>query len=204
VPCDYGLVDGWIVRGGDRLIALGELQLVGRHNAANAMAALALCEAIGIPAGSVLPALAVSGVLPIASSGSPKSMASATSTTRKAPTSAPRWRPAGPGSPVAIILGGDGKGQDFSPLKPASTQHARAVALIGRDAPAIAAVLEGCQVPLRIAPTWRKRCAGALPRRERRRRAALAGLRQHGHVSQLRASRRSFVDAVRRIEREAA
>jgi UDP-N-acetylmuramoylalanine--D-glutamate ligase len=42
---------------------------------------------------------------------------------------------------VVVILGGDGKGQDFSPLAPAVAQHARAVALIGRDAPAIEAAL---------------------------------------------------------------
>jgi UDP-N-acetylmuramoylalanine--D-glutamate ligase len=42
---------------------------------------------------------------------------------------------------VVVILGGDGKGQDFSPLAPAVAQHARAVALIGRDARVIEAAL---------------------------------------------------------------
>jgi UDP-N-acetylmuramoylalanine--D-glutamate ligase len=42
---------------------------------------------------------------------------------------------------VVVILGGDGKGQDFTPLAPAVALHARAVALIGRDAPAIEAAL---------------------------------------------------------------
>ena len=45
----------------------------------------------------------------------------------------------GMGRKVAIVLGGDGKGQDFSPLKPALEKHGRAVALIGRDGPQIAA-----------------------------------------------------------------
>jgi UDP-N-acetylmuramoylalanine--D-glutamate ligase len=42
---------------------------------------------------------------------------------------------------LVLILGGDGKGQDFSPLREPLARHARAVALIGRDAPAIASVL---------------------------------------------------------------
>jgi UDP-N-acetylmuramoylalanine--D-glutamate ligase len=46
-------------------------------------------------------------------------------------------------SPVVLIAGGDGKGADFSPLKAAVAQHARAVVLIGRDAPLIEAALAG-------------------------------------------------------------
>jgi UDP-N-acetylmuramoylalanine--D-glutamate ligase len=51
-------------------------------------------------------------------------------------------------APVILIAGGDGKGQDFSPLAPAVTARARAVVLIGRDADRIEAVLAGCGVPL--------------------------------------------------------
>ena len=47
---------------------------------------------------------------------------------------------------AVVILGGDGKGQDFSPLKAAVEANARAVVLIGRDAPAIAAAIEGSGV----------------------------------------------------------
>ena len=47
----------------------------------------------------------------------------------------------GMGRRVAIVLGGDGKGQDFAPLKPALEKHGRAVALIGRDAAAIGMAL---------------------------------------------------------------
>ena len=47
-----------------------------------------------------------------------------------------------------VILGGDGKGQDFSPLKEAVAQHARAVVLIGRDAPLIEKALQGCGKPV--------------------------------------------------------
>ena len=49
---------------------------------------------------------------------------------------------------VVLIAGGDGKGQDFSPLKDAFARYARAVVLIGRDADTIAQAVEGCAVPL--------------------------------------------------------
>ena len=49
---------------------------------------------------------------------------------------------------VVIILGGEGKGQDFSPLAAPVSRHARAVVLIGRDAPLIHAALQDCRVPL--------------------------------------------------------
>ena len=45
-----------------------------------------------------------------------------------------------------MIAGGEGKGQDFTPLNPVVAQHARAVVLIGRDAPLIGAALNGCGV----------------------------------------------------------
>ncbi len=47
-----------------------------------------------------------------------------------------------------VILGGDGKGQDFSPLKAAVAHHARGVVLIGRDGPKIRDALDGCGVPI--------------------------------------------------------
>jgi UDP-N-acetylmuramoylalanine--D-glutamate ligase len=49
---------------------------------------------------------------------------------------------------LAVILGGDGKGQDFTPLAGPVARHARAVALIGRDAGAIEAVLASAGVPM--------------------------------------------------------
>jgi UDP-N-acetylmuramoylalanine--D-glutamate ligase len=49
---------------------------------------------------------------------------------------------------VVVILGGEGKDQDFSPLRAAVEANARAVILIGRDAPLIRAVLNGSAVPI--------------------------------------------------------
>jgi UDP-N-acetylmuramoylalanine--D-glutamate ligase len=59
----------------------------------------------------------------------------------------------GMGRKVVVILGGDGKGQDFSPLKRAVAENARAAILIGRDGPLIGKVLEDCGVPVVPADT---------------------------------------------------
>jgi UDP-N-acetylmuramoylalanine--D-glutamate ligase len=49
---------------------------------------------------------------------------------------------------LVVILGGDGKGQDFAPLLNPVRHHARAVVLIGRDAPALRMALHDSGVPL--------------------------------------------------------
>jgi UDP-N-acetylmuramoylalanine--D-glutamate ligase len=54
---------------------------------------------------------------------------------------------------VVVILGGDGKGQDFAPLYGPVQRYARAVVLIGRDGPAIRAAVQGTGVPLFDAAT---------------------------------------------------
>ena len=54
---------------------------------------------------------------------------------------------------IVLIAGGDGKQQNFSPLKGAIAKHARAVVLIGRDAGRIAAAVDGCGVSLHSAAT---------------------------------------------------
>jgi UDP-N-acetylmuramoylalanine--D-glutamate ligase len=147
---DYGLDEGWIVRGAEKLIRLSDLRLVGRHNAANAMAALALCAAVGIDERSVLPALAAFGGLPHrVEKVSEINGVDYYDDSKGTNVGATQAAIEGLGRPVVIILGGDGKGQDFAPLRRAVEQHARAVALIGRDARLIAAVLDGCRVPLR-------------------------------------------------------
>lgn len=205
-PCDYGVVDGWIVRGDDRLVASNELQLVGSHNAANAMAALALCEAAGIDLASVLPALvAFKGLAHrvewVAEIDGVAYFDDSKGTNVGATLAALQ----GLGRPVAIILGGDGKGQDFSPLRPALDAHARAAALIGRDALAMAAILEGCQVPLQhcvdMAEAVRWCAAQARVGDAVLLSPACASMdmyRNYEHRAE------AFVDAVRRIEREAA
>ena len=149
-PADYGVEEGWIVRGSERLIAIADLRLVGRHNVANAMAALALCAAIGIDPRLPLPALAAfSGLAHRLEWVAEIKGVGYYDDSKGTNVGATLAAVEGLGRPVAIILGGDGKGQDFSPLRAAIARHARAVALIGRDAQAIAAILHGCQLPLR-------------------------------------------------------
>ena len=146
---DFGLLDGWLMRGNEKLIDLAALRLVGLHNAANAMAALALCESVGILPREVLPALAdfeglAHRVARVAEIDGVTYYDDSKGTNVGATLAALQ----GMGCKVAIILGGDGKGQDFSPLKPALAEHGRAAALIGRDAAALASALDGCGVPL--------------------------------------------------------
>ncbi|MRD73871.1 UDP-N-acetylmuramoyl-L-alanine--D-glutamate ligase [Rhodocyclus tenuis] len=144
---DYGLLGNVIVRGEEALVEVDRLRLVGRHNAANAMAALALCEAIGIGPRHVVPALReFSGlphrVVPVAEIGGVLYIDDSKGTNVGATLAAIT----GLGRPLAIILGGDGKGQDFAPLAAALAGQdgvrTRAIALIGRDAASIAAALD--------------------------------------------------------------
>ncbi len=139
----------WLVRGQEKLLPAGDIPLAGRHNAANALAALALCSAIDLPLAPLLTALREFKGLPhrvekVAEIGGVIFYDDSKGTNVGATVAALT----GMREPVVLIAGGDGKGQDFSPLNTACAQHARAVVLIGRDAPQIASALDGCGVPL--------------------------------------------------------
>jgi UDP-N-acetylmuramoylalanine--D-glutamate ligase len=142
---DYGFVDGQITHGDEYLAAAADLRLTGLHNVANAMAALALCEAVGARPGALVPALKEFGGLPhrvefVAEIGGVAYYDDSKGTNVGATLAAVE----GLGCKVALILGGEGKAQDFSPLKSALAEHARAVALIGRDAALIGRAIDGC------------------------------------------------------------
>ena len=148
---DFGLVDGALCKGTQSLVAVDALKLSGLHNAANALAALALCEAVGVAAERLIAPLQAFVGLPhrvetVAEINGVLYVDDSKGTNVGATLAAIE----GMGRKVAIVLGGDGKGQDFSPLKPALEKHGRAVALIGRDAAAIGMALEGSGVPTRI------------------------------------------------------
>ncbi|WP_415034715.1 UDP-N-acetylmuramoyl-L-alanine--D-glutamate ligase [Azonexus sp.] len=150
---DYGLHDGQLWRGEERLLALSAMSLRGAHNAANAMAALALGEALGVDLAQMLPGLRSFRPLAhrvewVAERAGVVYIDDSKGTNVGATLAAIE----GLGKKVAIILGGDGKGQDFTPLAGALGRHGRAVALIGRDADKIAAALAECALP-------QKRCA---------------------------------------------
>ena len=156
---DFGLRENrgeaWIVRGDSFLLPVSELPIAGLHNAANAMAALALCASIGIAPVSLLPALrqfkglahrveqvtTIGGVTYYDDSKGTNVGATLAAITGLGPV-------LGQDGKLVLILGGDGKGQDFSPLYPAVMDFARAVVLIGRDAQKIGAALAASGVPL--------------------------------------------------------
>ncbi|MDP4029276.1 MAG: UDP-N-acetylmuramoyl-L-alanine--D-glutamate ligase [Gallionella sp.] len=139
-------------QGVHRLLKSSELRIAGLHNVANALAALALCSAIDLPMPALLEALRSFRGLPhrverVAEIDGVVYYDDSKGTNVGATVAALE----GLGRRVVLLAGGEGKGQDFAPLKPPVMRHARAVVLIGRDAPLIAAALEGCGVPLRYA-----------------------------------------------------
>jgi UDP-N-acetylmuramoylalanine--D-glutamate ligase len=141
--------DLWLARGGALLLPVAELTLVGRHNAQNALAALALVSSVAKIDRRVLSELARFRGLPhrmqrIAESGGVVFVDDSKGTT----VAATRAALDGIDRTVVLIAGGDGKGQDFAPLKPLVDAHCRAVLLIGRDAPAIERALSGSRAAL--------------------------------------------------------
>lgn len=136
--------DWRLTRRGVALIALGELRIAGLHNAANALAALALGEALGLPLESMLAELREFGGLPhraqwVADVRGVHYVNDSKGTNVGATLAAV----AGFAGPLVIIAGGDGKNQDFEPLAVAFRGKVRHALLIGRDAGAIARVLQG-------------------------------------------------------------
>jgi UDP-N-acetylmuramoylalanine--D-glutamate ligase len=131
-----------------RLMPADALRLRGRHNASNALAALALATAIGCPLAPMLHGLREYQGEPhrvelVGRVGDVEAFDDSKGTNVGATVAALMGLSADrEPARVVVILGGDGKGQDFSPLALAVARHARAVALIGRDAPAIETVLQ--------------------------------------------------------------
>ena len=173
-PGEFGLVDeggmAWLVRAmeldptirrkpGDdielviqRLMPADALRIRGRHNASNALAALALASAVGIPLAPMLHGLREyrgepHRVEPIGMIGQVEFFDDSKGTNVGATVAAldGLGQDRAPSKLVAI-LGGDGKGQDFAPLAEPLRRHVRAAATIGKDAEAIEAVLRSAGV----------------------------------------------------------
>ena len=149
---DYGVLglgnEAWLARGGEKLMPASVLRLKGRHNLANALAALALGEAAGLPMQSMLAALEAFRGLPhrmefVSRFHDVSWYDDSKGTNVGAALAAVQ----GLVQPLVLIAGGDGKGQDFAPLA-AALQGARGVVLLGKDAPVIEAAL-GARVPVR-------------------------------------------------------
>ena len=174
-PGDFGLVTeagmAWLVRAQEadptiklakgeqheivlqRLMPADALRIRGRHNASNALAALALATAVGCPLAPMLHGLREYRGEPhrvelVATVGGVDAIDDSKGTNVGATVAALTGLGAdlSPGK-LVVILGGDGKGQDFAPLAEPLSRHARAIALIGRDAPALATVTQGLHRP---------------------------------------------------------
>lgn len=149
----YGLLqvagETWLSCGSKALINLQDLKIAGLHNAMNALAAIALCRGIGLEYAPIIQALYNFKGLPhrvewVANISDVDYYDDSKGTNVGATCAAL----SGFAQKVVLIAGGDGKGQDFSPLKNAVADNARAVVLIGRDAALIEAELLDTGVPL--------------------------------------------------------
>jgi len=143
---EYGLVQlegvTWLARGSDRLLPATALRVAGRHNLANALAALALGEAVGLAQEAMLETLAEFQGLPhrmqfVAEHDGVRWYNDSKGTNVGATLAAID----GHDGPLVLIAGGDGKGADFTPLAGALRDKGRGCVLIGRDAPRLEAVL---------------------------------------------------------------
>ncbi|OTG97129.1 UDP-N-acetylmuramoyl-L-alanine--D-glutamate ligase [Acinetobacter sp. ANC 4654] len=142
----YGILkenDGtmWLARGRERLLKSSEMYIQGTHNIANALACLALGEAIGLPLASMLDTLKtfkglehrcefvkeVQGVRYYNDSKGTNIGATLAAIDGLGAAIEPQQ------GKVAIILGGQGKGQDFTALRDALTKYAKLAVLIGED-----------------------------------------------------------------------
>ncbi len=156
---DFGLlrVEGelWLAQGATPLLALKELPLAGLHNAANALAALALTRALGEPYPPLLTALRDFKGLPhrvekVAELDGVAFYDDSKGTNVGSTVAALNGfaELAARGARVVLIAGGEGKGQNFAPLAEPVARYARAVVLIGRDAELIAGALGASGVAL--------------------------------------------------------
>lgn len=134
----------WLAAGTEALMPVDALRLPGRHNAANALAALAVGTACGLPRASMTGVLASFEGLPhrsqlVAEARGVRWIDDSKGTNVGATQAAIAGLP----GPLVLIAGGDGKGQDFRPLAEACRGKVRDALLIGRDARSLGAAIAG-------------------------------------------------------------
>lgn len=134
----------WISHANEAVLPVAELRIAGRHNLANALAALALGEAVGLPVADMLAVLREFPGLAhrtewLGEAGGVAWYNDSKGTNVGATVAAIE----GLGRPVVLIAGGEGKGQDFSVLKDALGARARVLILVGRDAALIEQAVAG-------------------------------------------------------------
>ncbi len=140
-----------------RLMPVDALRIRGVHNALNALAALQLARVLDLGWGPLLRALREYAGEPhraafVRNIGGVDYINDSKGTNVGATVAALE----GLGQSVVLIAGGQGKGQDFSPLRPVVARHARAVVLIGVDGPAIGEVLAPTGIPIETAEDMRQ------------------------------------------------
>ena len=134
---DFGVIAGNMVRGGKEILPIAELPIRGMHNVANALAACALVDVPpnGLKSFKGLPhRLELVGVR-----GGKEWYDDSKGTNVGATVAALR----GLGKKVVLILGGEGKGQDFTPLREPVRDFSVKSFLIGRDALLLEKALSG-------------------------------------------------------------
>jgi UDP-N-acetylmuramoylalanine--D-glutamate ligase len=144
---DFGANDGQLCEGAQALMPLADVPVTGLHNAANALAAFALCRAIGCDAEQLLEGLRHFKGLPhrVENVGVVKGVTfydDSKGTNIGSTVAALN----GMTVPVILIAGGDGKEQDFQPLAEPIRKQAKAVVLIGKDARLIESAITAARV----------------------------------------------------------
>jgi UDP-N-acetylmuramoylalanine--D-glutamate ligase len=162
----YGLVQhegqNWLACGAERLILQSALKIYGLHNASNALAAIALADAAGIPREASLAALAEFRGLRhrcefVAKAAGAAWFNDSKGTNVGSTLAALKGLP----GPIVWLGGGQGKGQDFSELARPLAQKGRAAILFGQDAEQIERDILGAL------PVYREATLGASIRRAR-------------------------------------
>lgn len=151
-PGHWGLdqVSGetWLFRGDLPVISMGELPIAGMHNALNVLAAFALVAEAQVSAAALADAVGGFRGLPhrcaaVAEVDGVTFVDDSKATNVGAALAALEGLGRRGRRRLILIAGGDGKGADFAPLAEPVRQYVKAVVLLGRDAPLLAAALEG-------------------------------------------------------------
>ncbi|MDY6468515.1 UDP-N-acetylmuramoyl-L-alanine--D-glutamate ligase [Acinetobacter faecalis] len=141
----------WLARGRERLLKSEDMYIQGTHNVANALACLALGEAIDLPLDTMLETLKTFKGLEhrcefVKEVKQVRYYNDSKGTNIGATLAAIDGLGAAievKGGKVAIILGGQGKGQDFTALRESLTKYVKVAVLIGEDAPIIEQAIQG-------------------------------------------------------------
>jgi len=136
----FGVAGGNLVRGTKKILPIGGLPIRGMHNVANALAACALVSVLDIPLKGLKTFKGLPHRLELVAVRSGKEWYDDSKGTNVGATVAALR---GLGKKVVLILGGEGKGQDFAPLRDPVSDFSIKTLLIGRDAPLIEKALSG-------------------------------------------------------------